>query len=291
MTPSPSRPPAQEMPRLLPRPPHAMRRRISRAAALALLPALAVAASGCDVLTADLKHSETAKWEKTYQLAEGGRVEIRNVNGKITVEPSTGNTVEVVAVKTARGATGEAARAELGRIEITEQASSDAVRIETKVARGESWFGGGTQVTYTVRVPASAETRFVTVNGGVNVTGLNGKTTLETTNGGVVGAQYRRRGRGQHHQWRGRPRGHACRRGRRQDVVHERRPQSGAAVGREGIDPCQRHQRRHRYRRPGAEHDGVIAAASRRHVERRRTADQHSRHERRRHAAATLGRL
>jgi Putative adhesin len=186
MTQSPSRPPAQELPRLLPRPPHAMRRRSSRAAALALLPALAVAASGCDVLTADLKHSETAKWEKTYQLAEGGRVEIRNVNGKITVEPSTGNTVEVVAVKTARGATGEAARAELGRIEIAEQASSDAVRIETKVARGERWFGGGTQVAYTVRVPAGAETRFVTVNGGVNATGLNGKTTLETTNGGVV---------------------------------------------------------------------------------------------------------
>ena len=186
MTQDPSRPTAQEMPRLLSRPPHAMRRRISRALALALLP-LAVAASGCDVLTADLNQSETAKWEKTYQLAEGGRVEIRNVNGKITVEPSTGNTVEVVAVKSARGATVEAARAELGRIEITEQASSAAVRIETKVARGERWFGGGTQVTYTVRVPASAETTFVTVNGGVHVTGVNGKTTLETTNGGVVG--------------------------------------------------------------------------------------------------------
>ena len=185
MTQSPTRPTARELPRLLPRPP-AMSRRISRAVALALLPALAVAASGCDVLTADLKHTETAKWEKTYQLADGGRVEVRTVNGKITVEPSSGNTVEVVAVKSARGATGEAARAELGRIEIAEQASIDAVRIETKVAKGERWFGGGTQVSYTVRVPAGAETTFVTVNGEVNVTGLTGKTTLETTNGGVV---------------------------------------------------------------------------------------------------------
>jgi hypothetical protein len=185
MTQSPILPSACEMPRLS-RPSRAITRRITRAMVLALLPALTVAVSGCDVLTADLKHTETAKWEKTYELAQGGRVEIRNVNGKITVEPSAGNTVEVIAVKTARGATADAARAELGRTEIVEQASSDAVGIETKVAGGERWFGGGTQVVYTVRVPAAAETRFVTVNGEVNVTGLNGRTTLGTTNGGVV---------------------------------------------------------------------------------------------------------
>jgi hypothetical protein len=165
---------------------HRMRQGRARLAALALLPVLAIAGSGCDVLTADLKHTETAKWEKTFPLASGGRVEIRNVNGKIKVEPSSGSTVEVVAIKTAKGATPEAAREELGRIEITEQASADSVRIDTKVARGERWFGGGGQVAYTVRVPASADATFATVNGGVEVTGLSGKTTLETTNGGVV---------------------------------------------------------------------------------------------------------
>lgn len=165
---------------------HRMRQGRARLATLALLPVLAIAASGCDVLTADLKHTETAKWEKTFQLASGGKVEIRNVNGKINVEPSSGSTVEVVAIKTAKGATPEAAREELGRIEITEQASADSVRIETKVARGERWFGGGAQVAYTVRVPAAADATFATVNGGVEVTGLSGKTTLETTNGGVV---------------------------------------------------------------------------------------------------------
>jgi len=161
-------------------------RRASRLVAVALLPVFAIAGSGCDVLTADLKHTETAKWEKTYQLAAGGRVEIRNVNGKISVEPSTGNAVEVVAVKQAKGATAEAARGELARVEIAEQSSADAIRIETKVAQGHSWFGGGTQVSYIVRVPAGAETVFVTVNGGVEAKGLNGKARLETTNGGVV---------------------------------------------------------------------------------------------------------
>ena len=45
---------------------------------------------------------------------------------------------------------------------------------------------GGTQVKYTVRVPAGAEVKFTTVNGGVEVTGLSGRVTAETTNGGVT---------------------------------------------------------------------------------------------------------
>src|SRR5919109_882752 len=77
----------------------------SRYAAALLAPLLLVAASGCDVVTADLKHSETAEWRKTYDLAPAGRVEINNVNGRIVVQPSNNRSVEVVAIKTARGAT------------------------------------------------------------------------------------------------------------------------------------------------------------------------------------------
>ena len=55
------------------------------AAAAVVLPVLLVAASGCDMATAHLRVQETAEWRKTYQLAAGGRVEIRNVNGKIDV--------------------------------------------------------------------------------------------------------------------------------------------------------------------------------------------------------------
>jgi Putative adhesin len=153
----------------------------------AVLPMLLVASAGCDVMTADLKHTQTAQWRKTYELAAGGRVEINNVNGKIAVEPSTGNTVEVLAVKTAKAATTEGAKQALERIEIREDVSSGVIRVETKVAQGHGWFGsGGTQVAYTVRVPAAAEVKFTTVNGGVEVTGLTGRVTAETTNGGVV---------------------------------------------------------------------------------------------------------
>jgi hypothetical protein len=156
-------------------------------AAAVVAPMLLVATAGCDVMTADLKHTETAEWRKTYELAPSGHVEIGNVNGRITVEPSSGNTVEVVALKTAKASTSEAAKDLLGRIEIREEVSPSNISIATKVPRGGSWLEmGGTQVKYTVRVPAAADVKFTTVNGGVEVQGLNGRITAETTNGGVV---------------------------------------------------------------------------------------------------------
>jgi DUF4097 and DUF4098 domain-containing protein YvlB len=157
------------------------------AVAVPLLLLNLVALQGCDVVTADLKHSETAEWKKNYELGAGGRVEISNVNGKIQVTPSTGNTVEVVAQKTAKAATTEAAKEALEKVEIREEVSSGAISISTKLPRGGGWFTGSTQVKYMVRVPAGADVKFTTVNGGVEVTGLTGKITAETTNGGVIG--------------------------------------------------------------------------------------------------------
>src|SRR3954468_19138789 len=163
------------------------RRRRAVLPAVAMIPVIVALTTACDVVTADLKHTETAEWRKTYELAPNGHVEIGNVNGKIVVEPSHGNTVEVVAIKTAKGATEEAAKDLLGKIEIQEQASPSSITITTKVPRGGSWLQmGGTQVKYTVRVPEAADVKFTTVNGGVEVQGLSGRITAETTNGGVI---------------------------------------------------------------------------------------------------------
>jgi len=146
-----------------------------------------VAATGCDIAMADFKQKETAEWRKTYDLQPGGRLEISNVNGKIDVEPATGNSVEVVAEKTARGASAEAAKDALGRIEIQESASPTNVRIETKLQRGAGGFfnGSNQQVHYVVKVPVSLDVRFSTVNGGIELSGLKGRITAEATNGGV----------------------------------------------------------------------------------------------------------
>jgi hypothetical protein len=155
-----------------------------------LLPLLlgVFASAGCDIVTANLRSEETAQWHRTYQLDPNGRVEISNVNGKIEVEPSTGNTVDVTATKKARGASSDAAKAALERASFAEDVSSSRVRIDTKIARAEgiAFGGGNVQVEYHVKVPIGAEVKFTTVNGGIEVTGLQGRVTAETTNGGVT---------------------------------------------------------------------------------------------------------
>src|SRR4029078_12850800 len=146
-----------------------------------------IATTGCDIVTADLRHEESTEWHKTYQLDQGGRGEIGNVNGKIEVEPSTGSTVDVTAVKKARGATPEAAKAALERATINDDVTSGRVQIETQMARSDGIFGGNNvTVEYRVRVPAGAEVKFTTVNGGVDVSGLEGRITGATPNGGVT---------------------------------------------------------------------------------------------------------
>ncbi len=166
-----------------------MPRRV-RTAAFVLPLAIAgasVAATGCDLAMQHSGEKQTAEWRKTYDLQPGGRIEIRNVNGKIEVEPSTGNAVEVVAEKSARGASVEGAKEALAGIEIQDTASPREIRIVTKMSRmGGGFFGGDNQsVHYTVKVPAAAEATFSTINGGVQVTGLKGRVTAEATNGGI----------------------------------------------------------------------------------------------------------
>jgi putative adhesin len=153
-----------------------------------LLPLLLSPLAGCDIVTADLRSEETAQWHKTYQLEANGRLEINNVNGKIEVEPSTGNTVDVTAMKKARGASPDAAKAALERATIAEDVSSGRIRIDTKMANisGVVFNGGNVTVEYHVKVPAGAEVKFTTVNGGIEITGLQGRITAETTNGGVT---------------------------------------------------------------------------------------------------------
>lgn len=164
-----------------------IRRRFVPSLLIPLL-AAAVASSACDIVTADLRAEETSQWHKTYTLDPNGRVEIGNTNGKIIVESSAGNTVDVTATKKARGATAEAAKASLERATIVEDVTSARVKIETKLARMEGivFNGGNLQVEYRVKVPVGAEVRFTTTNGGIEITDLQGRVTAETTNGGVT---------------------------------------------------------------------------------------------------------
>jgi DUF4097 and DUF4098 domain-containing protein YvlB len=160
---------------------------LRRATAVTLpLVALSLLSTGCDIVTADFRHSVKAEWRKTYSLDPGGRLEISNVNGRINVEPAEGRQVEVVAEKRGRGVSEDAAKQALDRIEIKEDVSSGSIKIETRTQRGSGPFSGSTEVYYSVRVPADAEVRFTTVNGGIEMARLTNRIKAETTNGGIV---------------------------------------------------------------------------------------------------------
>jgi len=167
--------------------PTLVRSRHAAARRVLILPLMLVAVSGCDIITADFKSTESSEWRKTYQLQPGGSVEVSNVNGRIEVQSSPGNTVEIVAIKTAKGATSEAAKAALDRIEIVEDANAAGVRVETRMQRGGGMFhvSGGGEVRYIIKVPPSAEVRFTNINGGIELAGLAGRVNAATTNGGV----------------------------------------------------------------------------------------------------------
>lgn len=155
--------------------------------ALAVLTAAAITLAGCDLVMSDLAAQATDEWKRTYTVAAGARIEVLNTNGKIEVEPSGGSTFEVRAERRARGASEEAARDALKRIEIIEQASEREVRIETRIMRTGVFAHGGGEVRYFLRVPAGADLHVRTVNGSVTLVDASGTLKAETTNGSIEG--------------------------------------------------------------------------------------------------------
>ena len=145
-----------------------------------------VSLAGCDLVMSDFSSQARDEWSRSYTLAAGGRVEVINVNGRIEVQPTAGETVEVRADKVGRAATEEGAKAALGRIEIVERVTEQLVRLETRTT-GSGFHMGGAEVRYFVRVPAGVEVNVRTVNGAVALERLAGEVTAATTNGSIKG--------------------------------------------------------------------------------------------------------
>jgi len=150
-----------------------------------ILAVIGFLAAGCSVLDAGPEHSVRAEWRRSYDLQTGGDVSVRNVNGRIRVEPATGRSLEIVAEKVGRGSSEDRAKDALDRIEIQEDVTPSSVHVETKFHRTggsrDNW-----EVAYTVRLPSGAKADFSTVNGGLVVSGVSGAMRVHTTNGGIT---------------------------------------------------------------------------------------------------------
>lgn len=148
-----------------------------------------VALAGCDVMVS--MHGKDGRatdvWTRSYTLDANGEIEVVNVNGKIEVATSDGSRVEVRAERSTRASTDEAAKKLLEQMQIREDVTSARIRLEAPQQRNMG--RTSLEIKYHLTVPKTARVRVETVNGGIEVTGLDGDLRAETTNGGVVGRQ------------------------------------------------------------------------------------------------------
>jgi hypothetical protein len=145
---------------------------------------------GKDGLSVDVVSGKANdEWTRTYTLPKGGRLEIINVNGLIEVVPAAGSQVEVVARREVRTRTDEEAKARLAKAEMVEDIGKDHVRVQMKPAERENTFGphGRVNIQYHVSVPPGLATTFRTENGAVRIENVQGRMTLASTNGPIVG--------------------------------------------------------------------------------------------------------
>ena len=133
------------------------------------------------------------RWNWQGRIARGSALEVSNVNGDVTSEPSTGSEVEVVAVKHARhGDTRDV------RIHVDEQGGgaricvlypgsdeADGCNQRGSSRRHHDDDDNDTRVDFTIRLPAGTELHAATVNGDVEVRGASAPVEGRSVNGGV----------------------------------------------------------------------------------------------------------
>ncbi|RMI06594.1 MAG: hypothetical protein D6681_08470 [Calditrichaeota bacterium] len=136
-------------------------------------------------------YRETIK--RQIPFGEGGLIVLKNVNGKITVEGWDREEVYVEVEKTVKAGSEERARELMERFRIEIEEKDGELSIKTRYPRKKEgglfdWiFTGGSSASasFTVYVPRHVNLRLTSTNGGVEVTGVEGKLHLKTTNGKI----------------------------------------------------------------------------------------------------------
>ena len=128
-----------------------------------------------------LHASVTEEETFSFELDDGGRFSLSNVNGSVVVTGGAGNTVEILAIKKADS------QKDLDKIEIEISHSSDEIVVETELGKSDRWYSMGSNsgsVKYEVIVPVATRLDSVeTVNGSVKISGVSGKVIAESVNG------------------------------------------------------------------------------------------------------------
>ncbi|WP_373070865.1 DUF4097 domain-containing protein [Gemmatimonas sp.] len=164
----------------------------SAAAALLLTATIAAPAVAQDrERDRDMQRDNAFTWSGT--IPSGRRILIKNINGAIQVEHSTNGRVEVSAEKRWRRGNPEDVRIEQKKIGddvlvcalFSEGSRCDESGIHSD--RRTTWNDrNDVSVRFTVRVPDGVRVDLSTVNGGVEVTGVNNEVDAHTVNGSIT---------------------------------------------------------------------------------------------------------
>jgi DUF4097 and DUF4098 domain-containing protein YvlB len=165
-----------------PRPGEAGWIRIGRVVALA---ACATVLAGCNLHISDRVEARD-DWKRTYEVASGATLEIRNANGRINVEAGDGSKIDVLAVRVVRAASEEVAKSALEQFEIEASASADRVVLDTSTRTVGLTIGISRSADFTIKVPKGVGVTIRSSNGDVRVAGVSGPLRATSSNGNIT---------------------------------------------------------------------------------------------------------
>jgi DUF4097 and DUF4098 domain-containing protein YvlB len=138
------------------------------------------------MLTTSMALADVSKTEEyNFELKEGGRISLSNVNGDVSIEGTDGRQVRIVATKTADN------QKYLDGMKIEIDASASAISIETRHPDSGggilNWGGDDNgSVEYKLTVPHDVELDSIdTVNSDVVISGVTGSISAESVNGNL----------------------------------------------------------------------------------------------------------
>ena len=126
------------------------------------------------------------EFHQTYPLTANGRIELDNINGSVHISVWDQNQVKVDAIKRARD------EQRLKNIDIRINPRPESISIETHYRDSDDDRWGGTHINpgsveYTLTVPRTARLDEIKlINGGLEVTGVNGEVRASCINGKLV---------------------------------------------------------------------------------------------------------
>lgn len=134
--------------------------------------------------------------DRTLDVRPGSSVDLSNVNGKVVVRAWDNPKVRIQAFKKVQSDDSARARKIMSELKVEISTSPDGITIDTRHPRRNGhdhgfldWLFGGDSVNayvnYELTVPRSMHLDIETVNGGINVSDLQGEIELETTNGKI----------------------------------------------------------------------------------------------------------